>query len=448
VELNRMVQAGLERLYNYQHDDGGWGWWPDDPSRVFMTAYVVAGLGQASNAGYKIETYRLNRGRNWLTSTLAAHPDMIPDLRTYVVYALATTGGAPKDAIDKAWSSRTQVSDEGLALIGLALDAASDTRAHEVALLLEKKAHVDATHAYWTGNYDGMMEYWDDTSAETTAFALKLLVRQDRSSGLLARAALWLGQHRTGDYWDSTKQTAMVIAGLTDYLSLSGELANTSDVEVLLNGAPLGRRHFGPADNFALPWKLRIPATQAANGGQLTIRKSGNGITYWSAESNRYSADRRLFQQGKVALNITRDYFLLQKHQPSPNDPLTYDLVPLHGPVHVGDVIAVKLALSGSDLKYLLAEDPIPAGTEFISDAGLYHLSSKPSWWYDWYTRREFHDDRAGFFNTEFNGRREYFYLLKVTTPGKFAISPAQTGPMYQPEVQATTDPATLEVQQ
>ena len=29
--LNEMVQAGMERLYSFQHDDGGWGWWPDDP---------------------------------------------------------------------------------------------------------------------------------------------------------------------------------------------------------------------------------------------------------------------------------------------------------------------------------------------------------------------------------------------------------------------------------
>jgi len=448
IDLNRMVQAGIERLYNYQHDDGGWGWWPDDPSRVFMTAYVVAGLGQAKQAGYSIEEYRLTRGRNWLTSTLAAHPNMIPDLRAYVVYALATTGGAPKDGLDKAWGDHGEVSDEGLALIGLALDAAGDGRTHDVALLLEKKARTDSNYAYWTGNYDNMMEYWDDTSAETTALALKLIVRQDRQSGLMPKAALWLGQHRTGDYWFSTKQTAMVIAGLTDYLSLSGELANSSDMEVLVNGASLGQHHFGPGDAFALPWKVRVPAAQAAKGGQLAIRKSGNGITYWSAESNWYSADKHLFQQGKVALNITRDYYMLQKKQNSPSDPITYDLVPLHGPVHIGDVLAVKLAVAGTDMKYLLAEDPIPAGTEFIADNGLYHLNNKPSWWYDWFTRREFHDDRAGFFNTDFNGRREYFYLLKVITPGKFAVSPAQTGPMYQPGVQATTDPITLEVQQ
>ena len=444
--LNDMVKAGIERLYSYQHEDGGWGWWPDDPSRVFMTAYVVSGLGQASNS-WEINKDAMSKGRNWLIATLAAHPDMIPELRAYVVYALATTGGAPKDALDKTWESRNKLSDEGLALAGLALDAAGDSRAKDAALLLEKKAKTTDADAYWPGSYDGLLDYWDDTSDETTAFALKLLTRQDRGSGLLPKAAQWLGKHRNGGYWESTKQTAMVIQGLTDYLTLSGELANSSDVEVLVNGASVGRRHFGPGDGFALPWRIKVPAAQAANGGQVTVRKSGNGITYWSTESDWYAADKRLYQSGQLALNITRDYYLLQKNQPKLTDPITYDLVPLNGPARVGDIVAVRLALNGTNWKYLLAEDPIPAGTEFLPNTGLYSLNHKPDWWADWFTREEFHDDRAAFFNTEFNGRREYVYLLKVVNPGKFVISPAQAGPMYQSNVETTTEPATLEVQ-
>jgi uncharacterized protein YfaS (alpha-2-macroglobulin family) len=445
--LNGMVKAGLDRLYSFQHEDGGWGWWQDDPSRVFMTAYVVSGLGQAKLAGYDVDAELGNKGRTWLIYTLPAHPDMVPDLRAYVVYALATTGGAPKDALDKAWSNRDKLSDEGLALVGLALDAAGDSRAHQVAELLEKKAKTTDTDAYWAGNYDGLMDYWDDTSAETTAFALKLLVRQYRASGLLPKAAIWLGKHRDGGYWFSTKQTAMVIGGLTDYLALSGELANSSDVEVLINGVSIGKRHFGPGDGFAPPWKIKISGAQAGGGGQVTVRKSGNGVTYWSAESNWYSADRKLYQQGQLALNITRDYYLLQKRQAGPTDPITYDLVPLKGVVHVGDIVAVRLAVAGGNWKYLVAEDPIPAGTEFLADNGLYKLNNKPDWWADWFTRKEFHDDRAAFFNTEFGTRREYVYLLKVVNPGNFQISPAQAGPMYQSNVQTTTDPATLEVQ-
>jgi hypothetical protein len=445
--LNDMVSAGLERLYSYQHDDGGWGWWQDDPSLVFMTAYVVSGLGQAKAAGYTIDEDRLDKARNWLSSTLSAHPDMIPDLGSYTVYALATTGGAPEDALDRTWDSRNNLSDEGLALAGLALDAAGDSRAHDAAVLLEKKAHATDSEAYWQGNYDSMLEFWDDTSPETTAFALKLLIRQDRGSGFLPKAAQWLAGVRDGDYWYSTKQTSMVIQGLTDYLMLSGETANSSDVEVLVNGTSVGKRHFGPEDAFAGPWQIKVPAAQAAGVGQVTIRKSGNGITYWSTESTWFAADRRSFQQGQLALNITRDYYLLQKRQDKPTDPITYDLVPLQGAVQIGDIVAVKLALSGSGWKYLLAEDPIPAGTEFLPETGLYTINHKPDWWADWFTRKEFRDDRAAFFITDFPSRITYVYLLKADNPGKFQISPAQAGPMYQSNVQTTTDPATLEVQ-
>jgi len=446
--LRDEVNAGLERLYSFQHDDGGWGWWPDDPSRVFMTSYVISGLGQAKDAGYKIDDDRLGKARAWLQSELAAHPDMIPGLRAYTVYALATTGGAPTDALNKVWDSRGKLSDEGLALAGLALDAAGDGRAKQAAELVEKKAKTDGADAYWSGNYDELLEDWGDTSNETTALALKLIIRQDRGSGLLPKAAEWLTRHRDGDYWYSTKQTAMVIEGLTDYLALSGELANSSDVEVLVNGTSVGKRHFAPGDAFALPWKIKVPPAQSANGGQVTIRKSGNGITYWSAENTWYAADKKLYQQGKLALNLTRDYYVLVKKQAVPTDPITYDLAPIKGTVHVGDIVAVRLAVNGTDWKYLLAEDPIPAGTEFLANTGLYTLNNKPDWWADWFTRKEFHDDRAAFFNTDFSGRREYVYLLKVVNPGKFAISPAQVGPMYQSNVQATSDPATLEVQQ
>jgi hypothetical protein len=95
----------------------------------------------------------------------------------------------------------------------------------------------------------------------------------------------------------------------------------------------------------------------------------------------------------------------------------------------------------------MLSEDPIPAGTEFLERSDLYKLNNKPDWWADWFTRKEFHDDRAVFFNTDFSGRSEYVYLLKVDNPGKFQISPAQAEPMYQSNVETTTDPAALEVQ-
>ena len=41
-----VIASGLARLADFQHDDGGWGWWKDDETNDFMTAYVVEGLAR------------------------------------------------------------------------------------------------------------------------------------------------------------------------------------------------------------------------------------------------------------------------------------------------------------------------------------------------------------------------------------------------------------------
>ena len=49
-ELDRMIDAGLQRLARFQHDDGGWGWWEHDTSSPYMTAYVLIGLHIAAES--------------------------------------------------------------------------------------------------------------------------------------------------------------------------------------------------------------------------------------------------------------------------------------------------------------------------------------------------------------------------------------------------------------
>ena len=87
---------------------------------------------------------------------------------------------------------------------------------------------------------------------------------------------------------------------------------------------------------------------------------------------------------------------------------------------------------------------------EAVADAimgrDLYEIKERPGWWEYYFSRREFHDDRAAFFQTYFEGRHDYFYLLKVVNPGKFRVSPALVQPMYQPSIISTTDTTQVEV--
>ncbi len=90
--LEKKVRAGLDRLYDYQHEDGGWGWWKTDDSHPFMTAYVVAGLAQAKAAGYDVRLDLLTKGGTWLRALLDSDKKVAPDVRAYAALALVTSG--------------------------------------------------------------------------------------------------------------------------------------------------------------------------------------------------------------------------------------------------------------------------------------------------------------------------------------------------------------------
>jgi uncharacterized protein YfaS (alpha-2-macroglobulin family) len=434
--LNRKLRAGLDRLYDFQHEDGGWGWWQTDESDVFMTAYVLNGLAQAKAAGQEVRPAALTNAAKWLR---AQKPE--GDLAAYVAYSLALSGGRDFEPV---WNGRGKLSAYGLSFLGLALDAAGDARAAEVAAQVEAKAQSNENEAWWTLDRDPLMNFYSDATPEVTAHALKLLVRRRPESPLIQKAAAWLPAHRNdGLWWNSTKQTAMVVYGLTDYLKRSGELKPDLAVTVEVNGKTVLEKKFTAQDAMSpsLP-SIRVAASEA---NKVRFRATGSGRLYWSARAEYYSADPALTRKGGAKLNVLREYFKLVPEKEG--DKILHRLDPLNGPLAPGDTVAVRLTVSGSEWRYLMVEDPIPAGVELIANEDAYPLKERPSWWRSWYTRREFRDDRAALFDTFFpSGQKQFFYLMKVVNPGRYHVSPARVEPMYQPREQSTTEGVWIEV--
>ena len=223
--LNKQVNAGLDRLYTYQHPDGGWGWWQTDDSAPFMTAYVLAGLSQAKATGFDVKQDAIDRARAWLRPQFDNSTKAKTDLRAYMAYALVLSGTHDTAMIDSVWNQRSTLTAYGQALLGLAMAEMNDGRALDLAKQLEGAAKQDNSQTWWPSDTNYLMDFSGDTTAETTAYALKLINRADPNSPLLAKAAVYLVSHRSqGYYWESTEQTAMVVYGLTDYLARTQEL--------------------------------------------------------------------------------------------------------------------------------------------------------------------------------------------------------------------------------
>jgi alpha-2-macroglobulin len=447
LALDRQVSDGLKRLYGYQHDDGGWGWWKTDPNHPFMTAYALDGLLQARDAGAQVETWRIPRAATALKALYAQYPRAIPDLKAYEVYAIVraestkdadlASGFDAAKALDELWSARERMTASGRALLLMTLDLKQDARGATLARELVGSAQTRGDLAWWPVASDPLLQDIGDTSVEATALVLKALSSRDARDPLLEQAARWLVVNRSaGGYWFNTKQTALALEGLLAYMQARGEKPAPLAADVFVNGA-LVRTVAFDEQSLTAPDPIRIEAPAATGTNTIRIVKRGTGALYYDAAVRYYDKPAASERTGSRALALTRSYALLSPVQVKGR--IVYREGAFDGTARPGDLILVRLTVAGSaDWQYLMLEDPIPAGTEPVEKADAYALEQRHRWY--WGAQRELRDDRVVFFLSNLaGGRYESTYLLKVTTPGVFGAMPARIAPMYVPDTSASS---------
>jgi uncharacterized protein YfaS (alpha-2-macroglobulin family) len=464
--LDRQISAGLLRLYDFQHEDGGWGWWRGDGNHPFMTAYALWGLEEARRAGIKVDTGRISNGSRALAQMYAQYPRVEPDLKAYEAYVMQRIAGtdaqvpwyadgqqgvyAHAAVRDELWGLRSRMSAYGRSLLLLLLDEVKDARGNELAAALIGEAQTRGDVSWWAVANDPLIFDYAETSIEATAFAVQALVKRDPKNPVIERAVRWMMLNRTAGYWSSTKQTAMAIYGLLSFMQARGETAQPFSVEVFVNGQAAGRHSFTAASMTA-PDPIVISAAANAGANQVRLVKrdppspsasAGQGAAlYWTAAANYYDTATADARHGSRQLALTRKYALLTPV--TVKGRIVYRETPFSGTAKPGDVLTVRLTAAGSpEWRYLAIEDPLPGGVEAVQDTTAYPLEREAAnpWWSG--SRVEYRDARTVFFQESFeDGRYEYSYLVKVIAPGQFRAIPAQISPMYVPGMHASSEP-------
>lgn len=438
-DLKKKVERGRNRLYGFQHDDGGWGWWKNDKSDPFMTAYVIDGLTLAKQAGHEIDEGRIARGRERLQGmldSLDSNEDM--GTRVFMVYALAESGGVDSRYVEKLFADRDKLEPYGRALLALTLSLVKmDQRAQEVAAEIEHSAKVDGETAHWESKRTLRFHFTNHDQTEGTALSLKALTRLKPDSRLLPQAARWLvSERKNGSYWNSTKDTAFAIFGLIEYVKVSRELNPSYDLEVYVNGETVVAEHVGDGSGTQT-FVVSRKAGAVGETNHVRVVKRGKGSLYFSTAIDYYTNDENVAARGSGDLNITREYLRLKVETMGYS--LRWATEPLTGEVKSGDLIVVKLHVTGKGGRHMMIEDPIPSGAEQLEAVGNLNLNSTQTGWSDWYSSREFRDRRTVFFLDQFDGDATLQYAMRVQIPGEFVVAPARVEFMYQPERNANT---------
>ncbi len=119
--------------------------------------------------------------------------------------------------------------------------------------------------------------------------------------------------------------------------------------------------------------------------------------------------------------------------------------------VRAGDYVRVVVRVAvPATRRFVLVEDPLPAGLEAVN----FSLTTSPQaaesalgFELAPADHTQLFDDRAVFFATQLEpGLYRYGYLTRATTTGSFVVPPARVEEMYHPETFARTAARTLEV--
>jgi len=450
AEVPQMVEKGLARLYNFQHDDGGWGWWESDDTHPFMTAYVLYGLSRARASGFSVDSGVLEQGQAAALAQLA-RSDLDLTTRTYLLYTLALSGSTDRTMVEKLFEKRRELAKDmnsmsrALLILTLQHHGLLEPARQALEELLAEARKLNG-FCYWEGqswHYD-----WQNDSLLTTAAALSAILAVEPKREEAVSAARWLMSRRYGERWRSTLDTAQVLYAMVEYLQARRELNANFEVEVTAGGRSLLKRRFGRDDLFKSPVAVPVPA-EVLRSGELEIKKTGSGNLYAMLTRSYYSPEEDIEPRKSGPLQIDRQYFRLQLSRRA-DGTFGYrrTLLGDGASVKPGDLLLAVLNPSASaDSEYVMIEDMLPSGFEVIEDIRGWHIDGVPYQEYDpygwgyWYSHREVRDNRVAFFSTYFDSgaSRSVYYVLRAQTPGEYHTMPARIELMYYPETRATS---------
>jgi alpha-2-macroglobulin len=470
-DLDDVTAKGLARLYDMQHDDGGWGWWKEGDSDDFMTAYVVWGFSIARDGGLKVNESAVDRAVQWLQERLVKNENQWSD-QAWMLHAMSAWRAKPSDAerraYDDVWKHRERLTSYSRALLALTAhrygdserasvlvrnleDGATVDRAPDSSVLLKgETASETMATAHW-GSVSRFWWHWYESPVETTAFVLQALVTIDPKHKLVEPAMNWLVKNRRGAQWNNTRDTAIAILSMNDYLARSGELKGDVSYELTVNGRTIATKTITAADVLGAPSRFPIdPSILSDTTQEIRIRRtSGKAPLYFSAEARFVSLEEPVKAAGNEIF-VRREYFRLVA-RPTLLKGVLYDRIPLRDGESVvsGERIDVVVTVeSKNDYDYLLFEDLKPAGFEAVA-----LQSGQPLWARDVKSGRntwvyqELRDRKVAMFIDHLGqGVWELSYTLRAETPGSFHALPLMGQAMYVPDIRANGDEARVVV--
>jgi len=359
-KLPHYVRVGIKKLINYQRSDGGWGWNGNGRTHEMMTPYVMYGLLEAEAAGYTLPNETaITRGLTRLRQFIDRMGEKQAADRIYCMYVYSMR----KSMEDKWWQfiaaqdDKNALSDYATAMaLEMAVRGKKTALAKSLVGKLRKRAVVSGDEVNWT---TAKFTKWGDDPHEITAAVLKALVAVDANDPLVPGVLSYFASTKRGKRWNSTKDTAMILFAMCDYLAAKDmPLKANASVRLAVNGGQDRTVEM----TGGLMKKIVIPG-EKLRGKDNTVRftKADAGTMYRLVfRYRKIDRDVGPFQSG---VKVTRTLHLLDASGKELREIKPGDTVPRGS--YIRSRVDVR-RLNRSRMNYVLVESPKPSCAEIV----------------------------------------------------------------------------------
>jgi uncharacterized protein YfaS (alpha-2-macroglobulin family) len=372
---------------------------------------------------------------------------------------LADAGKTDKDMRDFLYRDRTKLPVYAKSLFGMGLHRLGEKE--KLAMIIKNIDQYlvedqENQSAYLKLEADYYWWYWYGSEFEAQAYYLKLLAATDPKSDKAAGLVKYLLNNRKhATYWNSTRDTALCIEALADYLVASGEDKPDMTLEIWLDGTRQKEVRISSDNLFTFDNKL-ILAGQAVTSGKhkLELKRKGKGPVYFNAYVTNFTLEDFITKAG-LEIKVQRKYYKLvekdktmkvsgsrgqaldQKVEKFERQPIENLAV-----LKSGELVEIELEIdSKNDYEYIVFEDMKPAGFEPVEVRSGYNGNDMGAY-------VEFRDERVVFFVRWLaRGSHSVAYRMRAEIPGKFSALPTRASAMYAPELKANSDEIKLGVE-
>ncbi len=466
--MNEVIAKSLRRIASMQNGDGGWGWWKDEQSSPYLTSYVCYSLSMAAESDIAVDQNMHQRGLNWLqnweNNWLGDPLWNVSEARAYSAYVLslkkmqakikpAEDDKRPGELIERLWEGRDKLNVYGKSLLSLALAHLGDKQRAETVLenILQYKIENKETQVAHMRTPNQGWWYWWNNDIETNAWALRALIKLRPDSDIAPRMVKWLlNNRRNGYYWGSTRDTAMCVAAMSEFVVASGEGKPDFTLTLDLDDGDVVKKIKINKDNFFTFDNKFIIEGAALTGGKHTLKvtKNGPGALYFNTYLRYFTKEENISAAGHE-LKVDRQYFRLEQIpfevevEDAEGNKITerrlrYERIPVKtgDTVESGDIMQVELKVTAdNDYTFLCLEDMKPAGFEPTQ------LRSGGKGQEGFYSYMELRDEKTVFFMSLIGeGDHLLRYRLRAEIPGEFHALPTKFYAMYVPELKSNSN--------